>query len=385
MTQGEAVGVGRLAGIVAAAAAVVLVGGTVAGQPRAWAGWLLASFGLTTAGLAGIVFVATQYAAGASWSVAFRRVPEALAATLPLGAAAVVALIGLATSAYPWAGHHEFHGGSVAQFKALWLSRPFFTGRAIVYVFVWMAFARAIIANSRSQDARGDVEYSVRNTRLSIAFLWAFAVTFSLASFDWIMSLEPEWYSTIFAMYNFAGLFSSGLAIIVLVAVRLRHGPLARVLCDEHLHDLGKLLFAFCTFWMYIWFSQYMLIWYANIPEETTYYIARAHGAYGPVFVANVVLNWVVPFFALLRRGPKRRATLIARVAVVVLIGRWLDLYLMIVPPFAPDGPPFGVWEVAGAAALGGGTVWAIARGLRAASLVPARDPRLGESLHYHV
>lgn len=385
MTQGEAVGVGRLAGIVAAAAAVVLVGGIVAGQPRAWAGWLLASFGLTTAGLAGIVFVATQYAAGASWSVAFRRLPEALAAVLPVGAVAIVSLAALATSGYPWASHHEFHGGAAAQFKALWLSRPFFAVRAIAYVLVWIVFARAIVANSRRQDAQGGPEYSSRNTRLSIAFLWAFAVTFSLASFDWIMSLEPEWYSTIFAMYNFAGLFSSGLAIVVLLAVWLRSGPLATVIGDDHLHDLGKLLFAFCTFWMYIWFSQYMLIWYAHIPEETTYYVARTRGAYEPLFVANVILNWVVPFFALLRRGPKRRPSLIARVAVAVLVGRWLDLYLMIVPPFAPDGPPFAVWEVAGALALVGSAVWAIERGLRAAALVPACDPRLGESLHYHV
>jgi hypothetical protein len=135
---------------------------------------------------------------------------------------------------------------------------------------------------------------------------------------------------------------------------------------------------------MYIWFSQYMLIWYAHIPEETIYYVLRTRGAYGPLFVLNVVLNWVVPFLILLRRGPKRRPELIAKVAVVVLLGRWLDLYMLIVPPLAPEGPPFGLWEVAGFVALAGTLTWAVTRGLRDAPLVPAADPRLAESLHYH-
>ncbi len=359
----------------------------MAGVERAWAAWLLASVGVTAAGLGGIVLVATLYASGASWGVAFRRVPEALAAALPLGAIALFALILVVPGGgYPWAsGNYEFHGGALAAFKQAWLSRPFFTVRAAVYLLVWIAFTRAILAHSRRQDQDGDPAHSARNIRLSIAFIVVFAVTFSLASFDWIMSLEPHWFSTIFGMYNFSGLFTSGLAIVVLLAVWLRQGPLAHVVTDDHLHDLGKLLFAFSSFWMYIFFSQYMLIWYAHIPEETSYYILRTRGAYGPLLAANVALNWVVPFFVLLRRGPKRRHELIVKMAVVVLVGRWLDLYLMIVPPLAPEGPPFGLWEVAGIVVLGGAVTWAVARGLREAPLVPSADPRLAESLHYHV
>ena len=135
-------------------------------------------------------------------------------------------------------------------------------------------------------------------------------MTFTLASVDWVMSLEPLWYSTIFGVYNFAGLFLSGLAAIILVALWLeRTGPLQNVLNDEHLHDLGKLLFAFSIFWMYIWFSQYMLIWYTNIPEETSYFVRRVHGLWFALFLANVVLNWLVPFVVLLRRDAKRQRT----------------------------------------------------------------------------
>ena len=189
----QAFDLARIAGVAAALAALVLAGGVAAGVHRAWAAWLVASVGITTAGLAGIVFVATQYASGAAWSVAFRRVPEALSAALPVGGVALLALIVLAPGGYPWVEHRDFHGGSVAAFKEAWLSRAFFTARAAVYLAVWMAFTRAIVAHSRRQDQDGDPAHSARNTRLSIGFLVAFAVSFSLASFDWIMSLEPDW------------------------------------------------------------------------------------------------------------------------------------------------------------------------------------------------
>ena len=152
-------------------------------------------------------------------------------------------------------------------FKLAWLSRPFFLARAAAYALIWIVFALAIRRASRRQDVDGDRRWTRANVRLSAAFLMVFGVTFTLASVDWVMSLEPMWYSTIFGVYNFAGLFLSGLAAIILVALWLeRAGPLRNVLTGDHLHDLGKLLFAFSMFWMYIWFSQYMLIWYTNIP-----------------------------------------------------------------------------------------------------------------------
>jgi hypothetical protein len=376
--------VARGAGLVAVVSAAVLAAGVAGGVERAWAAWLLASVGVLTTGLAGIVFVAMQYASGASWSVAFRRVPEAMSAAIPVGGAALLALVLFAPYGYPWTHGHALHGGGLAAFKTAWLSWPFHLGRCVVYLLAWVVFARAIVGESRRQDADGDPARSARNIRLSIGFLVVFAVTFSLASFDWIMSLEPEWYSTIFGIYNFAGLFSSGLATIIIVVAWLQRGPLKSIVTAEHLHDLGKLLFAFSTFWMYIWFSQYMLIWYANIPEEATYYVTRTRGAYGLLFSVNMVLNWIVPFFVLLRRGPKKRPELIVKVAVVVLVGRWLDLYLLIVPPLALGGPPFGLWEVAGLLSAAGATAWVVIRALGNAPLVPANDPRLDESLHYH-
>ena len=237
---------------------------------------------------------------------------------------------------------------------------------------------------SRAQDRSGAAALTSRNVRLSVAFVIVFALSFWLASVDWIMSLEPDWYSTIFGVYNFAGLFASALALIVLVVLWMRRmGELADFVTDEHLHDLGKLLFAFSTFWMYIYFSQYMLIWYANIPEESTYYVRRREPSWVPLFYLNVALNWVVPFLALLSR-PAKRTRVLAWVAVVVLLGRWLDLYLMVWPAVVPGPPRLGLGEVGPLLAAAGLFVLAFERTFAQAPPVPLREPALAASLSYH-
>jgi hypothetical protein len=314
--------------------------------------------------------------------VALRRVPETLALLLPVAGGTLLLVLIARPSLYPWAAAsgdgHETLGG----FKALWLSRPFFLARAAFYLAVWTALALAIVRASRRQDEDGALAHTLRNEKFSAIFIVIFALTFWLAAFDWIKSLEPHWHSTIFGVYNFAGMFLGGLATIIVLAVWLeRLGPLHGVLTKNHLHDLGRLLFAFSTFWAYIWFSQYMLIWYANFPEETAYYVRRLHGAWQPLFLLNLFLNWVVPFFILLLRASKRSATTLVRVAVVILVGRWLDLYLMIVPPHAAHRPPFGAWEIGPVVAAVATAGLAFIYYLRQAPVVPVRDPLLAESL----
>jgi hypothetical protein len=190
---------------------------------------------------------------------------------------------------------------------------------------------------------------------LAIVFLAVFAVTLSLAGIDWIMALEPLWFGTIWGVYQFSGLMMAAWAAIILAAVTLRkQGFLTSQFSDDQLHDLGKLLIGFSCFWMYIWFCQYMLIWYSNIPEETSYFILRTQGSYGPLVVGSILLNWVVPFFVLLPRSSKRSESTMVRIAVVVLMGRWLDLSLMIFPPVLGAEPVFGLPEIAGLCCLCG-------------------------------
>ncbi|MGB8064970.1 MAG: hypothetical protein WCF26_23995 [Candidatus Sulfotelmatobacter sp.] len=363
---------------------VTFAAGLYFAPQRTWLNLLLISYYLLGLALAGAVWVTLQYVSGAHWSTALRRVPEAMAGLLPQAALGILAILILRPSLYPWISGLHSDGGAIG-FKHIWLSLPFFRVRAVFYLLGWLGFIWAVLRTSRRQDADGDLKHTRTSTRLAAAFLVFFGVTFCLASFDWIMSLEPEWYSTIFGFYNIAGLFVSGLATLTLLLVWLqRESPLKDVITEQHLHDVGKLLFAFSTFWAYLWFSQYMLIWYANLPDETIYYIRRLHGFWQPLFVLNLVLNWVVPFFALLPRMNKQRVGILVRVSIVLLVGRWLDLYLMIMPPFSGGKPRIGIWEIGLAAGLVGVFGLGFLAALGRAPLVPVKDPYLAESLHYH-
>jgi len=375
--------VGRMQ-VLAGIGVATLVAGLFLVPQRIWLNLLLVSYYLLGLALAGMAWIAIQYVSGAHWSTALRRVPEAMAGVLPLGALGIICILILHPSLYPWTGGVHVEGDAPG-FKVMWLSLPFFRIRAVVYLLGWLGFAWAMLRLSRQQDSDGELNHTRRSTALAALFLVFFGVTFWLASVDWIMSLEPEWYSTIFGFYNFAGAFLSGLATLALLLVWLQgHGPLKSVIREQHLHDVGKLLFAFSTFWAYLWFSQYMLIWYANLPDETVYYVRRLHGFWQPLFVLNLFLNWVVPFFVLLPRMNKQRAGILVRVSIVLLAGRWLDLYLMIMPPFSGGKPHIGIWEIGLVAGLVGAFGLALVAALRRAPLVPVRDPYLAESLHYH-
>jgi hypothetical protein len=365
---------------------VVAATGAFVAPDRMWASWLLVACYLLGIGLAGLCFVAIHYTAGSAWSAAIRRVPEALAGTLALPLAMIGTLFLAHPQIYAWTADATFAAATdrATAFKRFWLSWPFFLVRAAIYSAIWLLFAASIRSRSRRQDEDGDPRWSRENMRWSAAFLILFGITVTLASFDWLMSLEHHWFSTIFGVYSFAGLFESGLAAIILVALWLeRTGPLDGVLNEGHLHDLGKLLFAFGIFWAYIWFSQYMLIWYTNIPEETAYFVRRERGGWFAISMLNLVLNGAIPFFALLRSDAKRQRTTIAAVAAIVLLGRWIDLYLMIFPAVVAGAPAFGVWELG--LTLGGIGAFGLLLGrvLTTAAAVPVADPDLFESLQY--
>jgi hypothetical protein len=298
---------------------------------KGWTSFLLGSYLILCLGLAGVFILALFYTVSAEWAAPLRRVPEAMAAVLPYGAIGLAITFAAYPSLYPWTAG-SINGVEMTGFKKMWLNFPFFLIRAAVYVSVWIAFSRAIRRRS--------------NVRASIAFLVVFGFTFWLATTDWIMSLDPLWYSTIFAVYNFSGLFTSGLAMMMLLVLWLRRGPFAKIVDDDQIEDLGKVLFGFCTFWMYIWFCQYMLIWYANLPEETAYYVSRMSRFWLPLFVANVVLNWLAPFFLLLTNSSKRNPRILCAAAIIVLVGRFVDLFLMVTPAVYGDKPVVGILEI---------------------------------------
>jgi len=375
----------RLLQRLAISGGMVLAVGIAIVPERVWSNLLVAAFYFLTLALGGALFLALTYVSGAGWHVAFRRIPEALASRLPIAGLAMLLVLVFGLSRYGWQPEHEGDAGTF-WFKALWLTPQFWAVRAVMYVVAWSLLSGLLVARSRRQDRTGDAGITDTNVRWSALFLAVYAVTFSLASIDWIMALEPMWFSTIWGVYQFSGMLQATVAVIIILGLVLNanRGPLQGVFNDEHLHDLGKLLLGFSCFWMYIWFSQYMLIWYTNIPEETSYFILRMNGPWGPVVVASIVLNWVVPFLVLLPRPAKRSSSVMMKVAVVVLIGRWIDLYVMVFPPTLGAAPVFSVWEVASICCLVGTAGFIFRRSFAAANPVPRLDPYLAESRGYH-
>ena len=361
---------------VSAGAAVTAL--CVALQPaEAWPGILTAGLFGATLALGGALFIAIQAAVSARWWLPFGRVPLTLARTLPVPAMALAScfLFGL-HALYPWARPGAIEASHLLRQKAAWLNEPLFLARALVVFVLWFwvigALQRSFAAFSR--DATG--ANGRRLGRVGVGFLVVYAITNAVASWDWGMSLEPEWSSTMYAVYVFAGTFLGGIAAVALLALALdRAGLLARRLEPSALHDLGKLLFGFATFWAYIWFCQYMLIWYANLPEETGHYAARLSGGWSMIFYLNPILNWVVPFVALLSASTKRHAPTLAPVAIVVLLGRWLDSYLLVAPSAGPL-PGFPTAAVAASLAVLGGMSLLFRRILSREAMAAVNRPR---------
>lgn len=360
----------------AGGSAVVLLAGARLAPERAWSSLLLGAVYCAALALGAAVFVAVQRVASAGWPTLLRRVPEAMTAYLPAGAA-VCAVVALgARWIYPWAGASAVDlGDRAGYFRVGW-----FVARAAVCWGVWIFFTSRLRALSREQDENHRVQLTRRAQLLSAVFLPLFGLTFTVFSIDWVMSVEPRWATTMYPWLLFAGSFEAALAALtVLVLLLHRRGAFPR-LNEHHRHDLGKYLFAFSCFWAYLWFCQALLIWYSNIPDETTHYVLRLSPGWAPLFWLNAVVNFMVPFAWILpARRKKREGTLLA-VSAVLLAGWALDLYTLIMPPIQGPRPLFGVWEAAGWLLPAALFVLLFDRAFAAAPSEPVGDPYLEES-----
>lgn len=373
----------RVLWALAAGGTAAFLAGLALEPRRAWANLLLVNFFLLSAGLGGGMFIAVHYMGGAGWPTLFRRVPESMTAYLPCGAAVTVLLFFGMHELYPWMDAGAA-ADPVLKGKAAFLNAEAFRWRAVFYAAAWVLTSWRLLRNSRAQDASGDPALTAANVRASAVFAGVFGVTFTLAGIDWVMSLEPHWYSTLYPWYLFSGLFVESLAAMTLLLILLHRRGFCPGLGAGHLHDLGKYLFGFSVFWAYLWFSQYLLIWYSNIPEETAHYLSRVEGAWGGLFWLAPILNFVAPFFLLLGARRKKREDVLLAACVVLLLGHWLDFYMQVMPPVLKSGPRLGWLE---AAVLAGGAslfVLLFDRSFASVSSVPIADPTLEESLHHH-
>jgi hypothetical protein len=372
---------GAVAAVLGLAACAVL---GAANPKQFYFSWLVSFLFFLSLALGGLFFVLIQYAVQGGWGIVLRRIGETAFATIPLMAALFVPLVLGLHDLYEWTHADAVAHDALLRWKQPFLNVPFFLIRAVVYFGCWSAIAMLYYRLSRGQDVTGDPMVSARLRRLAGPSIIVLGITQTFASIDWIMSLTPHWYSTMFGVYFFAGAFVGFIALLSVVAVAMqRAGLLDMVINAEHLHDVGKLLFAFTAFWAYIAFSQFFLIWYANIPEETIWYRARLTGSWQTVSMLLLVGHFVVPFFYLMGRSVKRRGLTLAAGGTWLLAMHFVDLYWLVMPTLHADGVRVSLLDVAAFLAIGGCFEGAAGWLLRRQALVPLGDPRLPESLAF--
>jgi hypothetical protein len=258
----------------------------------------------------------------------------------------------------------------------------------VIYFAAWIGFTMWLRKLSLEEDLNGGTHYYHKSIRVSAMFLVVFGVTSSMSAWDWVLSIDTHWFSTMFGWYVFASWFITGLAATTLTAIILKQNGYLPMLNANHLHDLGKFVFAFSIFWTYIWFSQFVLIWYANIPEESIYFIERLSGYgnhYTWIFFTNLIVNFAFPFLVLMTRDAKRQMIMLKIVCIAVLVGHWLDFYMMIMPGTMRGESGFGLIELGTALTFLGVFLFLFTKRLASAPLVPVNHPFLEESIHHHV
>lgn len=345
----------------------------------------LVSFSLFLAlSLGALFFVMLQHVTRAGWSVVVRRIAEAIASNVWLLAVMVVPVVAGMGHLYHWSHLEEAAHDPILAGKMGFLNPTFFIVRLAVYFLIWGALASFFHRTSIRQDSTGDPALTVRMERVAGPGLVLFALTTNFAAFDLLMSLDPHWFSTIYGVYYFSVSVVCFFAVMpkILVGLQLK-GVLPSVVTPEHYHDLGKMLFAFVVFWAYIAFSQYMLIWYGNIPEETGWYLKRQTGDWAWVSLVLLFGHFIIPFLVLISRFVKRRPVLLALTGVYMVVMTWIDIYWLVIPEFSPGVARFGLIDVLCFLGLTGVYSVGLAFGLRRHSLIPEQDPRLRESLMF--
>lgn len=380
--KGNLAGKALTAGVVAGAAGL---GATAlwAGWERFWVNWIVWFLFVLTAGLGCLFIVALEHLVGAKWSVPLRRVPERLSGLVLLMApAALLALFAL-PEVYSWA-RPEGMSDHVVAAKAGWLNVPFFAARTAGCILLWFVAHRILVRGSIRQDTERDARFNVRARRFAPGFMVIFALTITLVAFDWISSLAPAWYSDVLGIYVFAGTFLAGLSATTLAVLYLAGADRLPGVRSDHLYNLGGFLFAFTVFWSYIGFAQYMLMWYANLPEEVFWYRDRLEGAWGVLVLVLAAAHFAFPFLVLVPRAAKGDPRRLLWVAGLMLLAHWLDLYWMVFPVLG-RGPLFGWPELSAALFFVCLALLWVGRAMREGADLPVGDPFLREGLEFRL
>lgn len=339
--------------------------------------------------LGALFFLALQYATETGWYASIKRVIEAVAGFLPYGIAFIVLIMLIITimdgaHIYQWMDQSVVEHDDIIKGKSGYLNKSFFWIRTVVYLGVYYIFWRGFRKRSLEEDKVGGTEIHFKNFGKAAIFLVFFSVFSSTSSWDWIMSIDVHWFSTLFGWYTFAGMWCSAMVVLVLLTLYLKKlGYLPKV-NESHIHDLGKWTFATSFLWSYLWFSQFMLIWYANIPEETPYYLTRIADFNG-LYFGMFFINFAFPMLLLMSRDAKRHAGILTFVGLLILGGHWVDVYLMIAAGSLGVNAHIGFMEIGMALLLAGVFIRILLMNLSKAPLTPINHPFLDESIHHEI
>ncbi|MGZ5189839.1 MAG: quinol:cytochrome C oxidoreductase [Flavisolibacter sp.] len=362
---------------------------------RFWASLLQNSVYFLLITNAAMFFICATTLAWGGWQMSFRRVTEAISTCVPvIGVIALVILLvlifGPNHTIYHWAAPGVAEHDETIAFKSGFLNKGFFAAMTVLTILGWWLLGKKMRSLSRSIDNKKlSIEEGKRYIWNNTVWAAIYAVVFALTVMSsipwlWLMSLDPHWYSTMYSWYTFASSFVAGIALITLFVVFLKNLGYLEYTNKEHLHDLGKFQFAFSIFWTYLWFSQFMLIWYANIPEETVYFKIRMQGAYRGIFFLNLIINFLAPLLLLMRRSSKRNYGTLTMMSVLILFGHWLDFYQMVMPSVSPTHVPFILADIGVGLGFVGLIMFVTAKSLAKHPLIIKNHPFLKESIIHH-
>jgi len=356
-------------------------------QNKPWAAVYIAAFFFFMIALGTMAFYAIQHASQAGWSPVLFRVMEGITAYLLPGSIIMFILLALSglhfNHLFIWMDPEVVAHDELIQNKTAYLNVPFLLIRAAIYIAGWNLFRYLLRRNSLRLDEATDDKLHKTNFKLAAGFLVFFLVSESMMSWDWIMSVDPHWFSTLFGWYVFASMIVSAVTVIALVAMYLKSRGYLEYVNDSHIHDLAKFMFGFSIFWTYLWFSQFMLIWYSNIPEEVTYFITRIED-YTLPFFGMVVMNFVFPVLLLMNSDYKRINLFVVMAGIIILLGHYMDIFVMIMPSTVGESWFIGIPEISALLLFAGLFVFIVFGALTKVPLLPKRNPFIKESKHFH-
>jgi len=355
--------------------------GFATGAERAWANVLLNSYYFLSLAIGASFFLAIQYITQSGWSAMFKRIPEAMGTFIPVAAILLLIFLVLGShSIYHWSHTEEVAKDELLTHKAPYLNLVFMIIRYVVFVGLWVLLAYMLRKYSLKEDEVGGLEYFKKSEFLSKVFIFVLAFTFTLGTIDWIMSINAHWFSTLFSAKNFMSGFYHGAATITLIVILLNRQGLLPGLNKYHLHDFSKYIFMLSIIYGYLWYAQYFLIWYANIPEETVYYVTLMNGGWKPLFIADIAINWAFPFLFLMLNVIAKNPKALMFTAILLFVGQWIDLYLQIMPG-STGVNVVGFVEIGTYLGFFGLFMFIVSRSLSKAPLVPKHHPYLQESM----